>query len=235
MRQRYLGPAWATPAFLITVIGYVAATNTATDPLVVLAIKPLPVLVLAAALWTIAPRTRHRTLVTLGLVCCAVGDVALHWGLIPGIAAFLVGHLWYTAAFVASERTPMPAVGAVMAAWVGALVAVLWSGLGDMRIPVIVYAVVIGVMMWRAGALLSSPLPRPSSIASFVGAVSFGISDSMIAIDRFGTDITHGSWWIMGTYWLGQLLIARGAVTSDRWAMAARPPTPEDFEDPDER
>lgn len=234
MPYRSPGPRWIAPAFAVTVVAYLAASVTSAPTSTVTALKPLPVLVLAAGLWATAPRTRHRLLVLVGLVACATGDVLLERDFIAGLVAFLVGHLVYLVAFVAIDRRPSPGTAGLVAVWISGLLVVVWDGLGDMTVPVVTYAVVIGVMMWRAGSLLGSQLPRPASVATALGAVSFGVSDSLIALDRFAGAVPHAAWWVMSTYWVAQALIARGAHNSDRWALAAPPPTPEDFAPPDE-
>jgi uncharacterized membrane protein YhhN len=78
-----------------------------------------------------------------------------------------------------------------------------------MKGPVIVYVVVICAMMWRAAARLGgSPAGLFSESAALAGAVLFGASDSLIALDRFHAPARGGRYAIILLYWLGQWGIA---------------------------
>ena len=91
-----LGTA-AAVAFLIGLAG--------DHPTLRLLAKPLPVLAMAAVIATC--RHGYGRLTATGLVVCALGGVLLEIGdptFLPGVGAFLVGHLFYTAAFVRETR-----------------------------------------------------------------------------------------------------------------------------------
>lgn len=172
--------------------------------------KPVPVLAMAAILWT-ERRDRVGHLIAVGLLAGAVGDVLLELDkslFIPGLVAFLVDHLLVTGAFFAEESRPRLLRAAPFALFGGAMVVILGPGLGAMSAPVGAYTLVIGLMMWRAAARL--PAEAPPSLrqwAGLVGAVVFAFSDSMIAIDTFYADLYDRGEAVMMSYWLGQLLI----------------------------
>jgi alkenylglycerophosphocholine/alkenylglycerophosphoethanolamine hydrolase len=173
-------------------------------------------LVLAAVVLGMRPRNRYRTLVGVGLVFGATGDLLLELGhFVPGLLAFLVGHLWYLAAMWGVDRRLSPGTAIPFAIWGIGLTVALADGAGDLLLPVAVYAAVLCAAMWRGGSLLGADVPRPAALATFVGLVAFGLSDSLIAIDRFGTDVPAGRWVIMLSYWAAQLLIAGGAIALD--------------------
>jgi uncharacterized membrane protein YhhN len=89
-----------------------------------------------------------------------------------------------------------------LAVLVGLLV-VLWDHLGDLRLPVSVYAAVIVAM-----AVLATGVNRTVA----VGAVLFVASDALIALDSVAGLVrlpAHG-FWVMLTYLGAQALIARG-------------------------
>jgi uncharacterized membrane protein YhhN len=76
-----------------------------------------------------------------------------------------------------------------------------------MRVPVLVYAVVICTMMWRAAVTVGTP----GGWAALCGAVLFAASDTLIALHRFHTSIGDARALILPLYWAGQLLIAASA------------------------
>lgn len=208
-------PRWAPWAFGIPAAAFFV--GLALDlPTLRLVTKPIPVLVLALVVATVAPRTRYRTLVGMGLVFGATGDLLLELGrFVPGLVAFLVGHLWYLAALWGLDRRLSPGTAIPFAIWGVGLTAALAGGAGDLLLPVAVYAAVLCIAMWRGGSLLGTDLSRPAVWATFVGLVSFGVSDSLIAIDRFGPEVPGARWVIMVTYWAAQALVAGGAVALD--------------------
>ena len=131
---------------------------------------------------------------------------------LPGVLAFLAGHVCYLVAYTSVERRLAPLLAAPFALWGLALFGHLAPGLGSMTIPLAVYACVLCAMMWRAAALLSSELSRRAALLAALGALLFGISDSLIALNRWGGGIPHARFAIILLYWLGQAGIAGSAL-----------------------
>ncbi|MEA1903062.1 MAG: lysoplasmalogenase [Actinomycetota bacterium] len=204
-------PKWMWPAFAIPAAGFLIALAVDNET-VRIALKAIPVLVLALAVWSTAPRTQYRLLVSVGLLFGAGGDLLLEKDLfVFGLVSFLVGHLFYVPAFLGDTREPKLLLGIPYLAFGVGLTVFLAEGAGDLLIPVAVYAVVLSVMGWRAAARIGA-VPRVTATATAIGAASFIVSDAIIAIDRFNSDIAGARWWIMTTYWLAQGLIAYGAI-----------------------
>jgi uncharacterized membrane protein YhhN len=91
------------------------------------------------------------------------------------------------------------------------LVTILYPHLGELRIPVIIYALVITVM--TINALLRFGRTNSTSFAMvFGGAILFMISDSILAINKFLDPIYMGEFWIMLCYISAQHLIIRGLI-----------------------
>lgn len=156
----------------------------------------------------------------IGLVLCAIGDGFLagdprRW-LLPGLVAFLLGHVAYVAMFL----TPVPdswgepalgvpgwiVAGFVIAAAVW-MVRWLWSSLGDMRWPVVAYAVVITAMV-----VASLTVSRQGSHLA-IAALLFMASDAILAAEMFKGVKIFGSprltgWLIWFLYFGSQLLFA---------------------------
>ncbi len=171
--------------------------------------KPVPVIALLLWLWP--ARGPYRRWVLVGLVCSLAGDLLLEIDrerlFVAGLGAFLLGHLGYTTAYIARERRLRFLRALPFALWCGGLLAWLWPGLGKMAAPVTVYTAVIGTMLWRAAALPQDRLGR----LALGGAVLFALSDSLIAINKFGEPFPYARHAIIILYWLGQWGITAAA------------------------
>lgn len=197
--------------------GFFFVASAAAWPAVRLVAKPIPVLVLALAV-ALAPGkpAAIRRGVFLGLLFSAAGDVLLELDLfLAGLLAFLAAHLAYLVAFLSDTRAAAPLRLVPFAIWGGLLFTRVEPRLGELTGPVIVYVVAICAMMWRAAARVGSRPDLRGARAGLAGAVSFGISDSLIALDRFGTGMPHVSAPIMLFYWLGQAGIAKAAIDKE--------------------
>jgi len=171
--------------------------------------KPVPAL--ALAWWTL--RVQGAALVTLGLVFSALGDFLLDLGagtlfFVAGMAAFAVTHALYVTEFLARSRRLEVVALLPFLLWGVWMLRLLWAGLGWLTAPVCIYAALLLTMMWRATAASLATGRRDVA----VGAVLFGLSDSLIAIERFHAPVPGGRWLILGLYWAGQSLIARFAA-----------------------
>lgn len=180
--------------------------------------KPWPVL--AMALWVLrARRDRVGMLVIAGLLASAVGDVLLELPgtFIPGIAAFAAAHLLYVSALLVEPagRRLMLARQLPFVLWVGGLLAWAVPRVGVLGVPFVAYGLIIGVMMGRSAARVSAP-PRRDELTLLAGAVLFGLSDSLIAIERAGAHVPGSGFVIVSLYWAGQALIAAGFVRAPR-------------------
>ncbi len=159
---------------------------------------------------------RFDVFLATALTASLAGDVFLMLPgnfFIPGLASFLVAHLFYIALF--RQGVPWfasrPAligtlgVGAAMYAWI-------WPGLTDpvLQIAVAAYVSVIALMV--AQAIGRATLLRdPSALAVALGAAVFMLSDSLIAVNRFVQALPLVSLWVLGTYYLAQFLMVHNA------------------------
>ena len=178
--------------------------------------KPLPVI--ALLLWLRqAPASAYRRWISIGLVFSLLGDLLLEWPqdlFVFGLAAFLVAHLAYLAAYLGSTRrlAPVPLLLAVLVA--GCMFSLLSSaGLGALLVPVACYSLAIGCMLWRALARVGAPnIARQSAWLAAGGAALFVLSDSLIGINRFVQPFEGARIAILFTYWLGQWGIAASVM-----------------------
>jgi alkenylglycerophosphocholine/alkenylglycerophosphoethanolamine hydrolase len=200
---------------VVTAAAYFGASLAGWSVAAVL-LKPLPALCMAAMVLA-RPGLMPR-LVAAGLVFGAVGDVALELGhFIPGLGAFLVGHLCYAAGFSADGARLRPWRLLPFALYTAAMLGYLWPTLGPVRIAVLLYAAAFTATMWRAAARV----PMPGATLGLAGAIVFAASDTLIALERF-RGMGELSWAIMPLYWIGQGLIAASVLRAA--PPAGRPP-----------
>lgn len=152
-------------------------------------------------------KDRYLWLTLCGLFFCMLGDGLLRWFVI-GLSAFLIGHLFYAAAFItrwhfswprALTLIPILAYGIVMASQL--LPALQARGDQALIIPVIAYLIVISMMGWLA-------IMTGHAWAIF-GGILFIASDSILAWNMFVDKIAYSTVLIMGTYYTAQFLFAR--------------------------
>lgn len=198
-------------AGLLAAAAHLAATLTGSPTLALLS-KPIPVLLLAV--W-LQPVDRSPRLVAGGLVLSALGDLLLEISptlFVAGLATFLAAHLAYIAAFLGRSRIaalpysiPVGLFGTVVFVW-------LLPKLGSMTVPVLAYVIVICLMMWRAWALVADrSITRSQAWCAALGAGSFGISDTLVAWNRFVEPVLALQILLMLLYWAGQWGIAASA------------------------
>ncbi|MDD2051725.1 lysoplasmalogenase [Pseudomonas putida] len=169
--------------------------------------KPFPVLAMLGWLHG-APPSAYRRWIVLGLLFSLLGDILLAWPgdlFVFGLGAFLVAHLAYLKAYLSDCRR-LALLPLLLALATGAvLLAVLISkGLGDLLVPVVVYALAISAMLWRALARLGSGVAPRSAWLAAGGALVFVFSDSLIGIDRFVVKFAAAPYLINLAYWIGQ-------------------------------
>jgi len=137
-----------------------------------------------------------------------------------GLGAFLVAQLCYIISYrqhrgdttgsavmnVQRVRLAFP----IVLAGTG-LVFVLYPKLEELLIPVMVYALVLVLMVLSALGRMGRTI-NASFWMVFAGAVSFMVSDSLLAINKFLQPVAGAGFWIMLTYIGAQLLITKGLI-----------------------
>ena len=165
--------------------------------------KPIPQLCLLYWLFN-QSKNSYRNTLALGLVACIIADVLLEFRqqfFLQGVVVFLLGHIFYIAAFFEKEKSLNLALLLPFAAWGVIIFMTIQSGLGKMYIPVLAYTAVICIMMWRAACL------SKMSYLALIGAVLFAFGDTLIAIDRFYQPISGARYPIILSYWAAQFFI----------------------------
>ncbi len=201
------------------------AEALAVQPLIY-ATKPLlmPVLAIWFALRTSGVRRFLRQTVIAGLLLSMLGDILLMFSgggygtlfFLLGLVAFLCAHLCYTGGFLTEVNLrngllrKQPYWVAPFVVFLIVFVRWLWPGIPEgMRLPVAAYASVIS-MMALSVVNMRNHLDAAVANTILAGALLFMLSDSLIAVQKFGHPFAGSRVVIMATYLAGQWLIARG-------------------------
>ena len=184
--------------------------------------KPISTLlvIIMAALSFLAPTCNwtYTIIILVGLIFSFGGDVALIFQDNPkafriGLILFLLGHIAYTIAFILFSSflgRDFISTLVLLTAAIG-FYQLIKANLGAMKIPVILYIVIISIMLSRAIAILSSPsFEFTQSLMIFMGAFLFYISDIILAANRFWKPWRF-SRVNLAFYFAGQMLIALSA------------------------
>lgn len=180
--------------------------------------KPLTtsLLLLLAVLSTSAHGARYQLAIVVGLVCSLIGDIFLMLPrdrFVPGLASFLLAHVAYLVGFTADVPLgTAPVLALPLLALAVPLLRLLWPGLGALRLPVLVYAAMILLMVWLAWGR-SWALLTPGSMLAAMGATFFMASDAILALDRFHRPLRQAQSLIMTSYVAAQALIALSVGT----------------------
>jgi uncharacterized membrane protein YhhN len=191
-----------------------------------------PMLMPLLALWLIAywrasgsatalPRALRWLLVGVGFAW--FGDLFLMGSgdlfFMAGIGAFLLMQVCYIVAFTRVEgpglvRAWKIALIPYVLVWLG-INALVSSGVGSLRIPVLIYSVVL-ITMAVAALDLVIRVPRDKGWRVAIGAAVFVVSDAMIALTAFGplTDSAGLSAFVMATYIVAQAMVVTGFTES---------------------
>jgi uncharacterized membrane protein YhhN len=190
---------FAKPFLLLTLIGYYVFSRQQ---------KPLSVIFLLALFFSWA------------------GDVLLMFQheeasfFIYGLASFLIAHGCYIFAYrqhrfdnsthalqgLQRARFAFP----IILAGTG-LVVILYPHLGNLTVPVLVYALVITLMALSALFRYGRTTIKSFALV-FGGSVLFMMSDSILAVNKFIEPVRHADFWIMLTYIGAQFLIVSGIL-----------------------
>jgi len=181
--------------------------------------KPIPVLCMALALALQPGRARYQWAVIAGLLLSATADVVISLHFVAGVAVFFLVHIAYIIAFLQDSRQPF-FWRALLSFGYGVMVYIYLMTAGDLgalAVPILLYAIVITTMLWRAAARVGvTEIAERSGWSGFLGAAFFVLSDTLLIIRMVVRPIPLGDYVVMLTYWLGQLGIALSAVWQQR-------------------
>ncbi|MCP4667779.1 MAG: lysoplasmalogenase [Deltaproteobacteria bacterium] len=182
-------------------------------PLQIYVFKPLTMVFILIIALTKAKEglSFYAYAVIAGLVCSMTGDLFLMLPtdrFVAGLVSFLIAHLFYIAAFTYGRPIRFTLWPPVLFALYGVFIyVILHPYLGDMKIPVFVYVLVIMIMGWRAWERWAHTHMKTALLA-FFGAMLFIISDSILALNKFREHFEMARALSLSTYFSAQWLIA---------------------------
>ena len=149
-----------------------------------------------------------KNILLTALLFSWIGDVILLFSdiseiyFILGLVSFLISHIVYCILFNRQAKRNLKknsiaiGIGSILiACYLIGMLSVLLPSLGDLKIPVIVYASVISIMLLFAyNGLLS--WNEPGNNLVYTGAVVVVVSDSILAINKLDNPIEKSSFLI---------------------------------------
>ncbi len=157
-----------------------------------------------------------------GLFFSFLGDVLLlgtgELYFILGLLFFLIAHVFYIIMVIKLlKNTKMTQVLLASIPYLiifTSLLTILYSGLGEMKIPVIVYAITITVLGISSLSLYLQNKNKTHLILVF-GVLIFIISDSVLALNMFYKEQSIYPLLIISTYVIAQYLICRFVLLNE--------------------
>ncbi|MEO7266179.1 MAG: lysoplasmalogenase [Ferruginibacter sp.] len=187
--------------------------------------KPLLMPVLAVAVYYNST-SQKRSYIIAALFFSFIGDSFLLLEkreplfFIFGLASFLITHILYTIYFLRLKQIhPSPLktnwyIFLLILFYGAGLVFLLYPLLGALKIPVLLYATIICLMLISSFHVYKSVAPA-TGLQFITGALLFVISDSFLAINKFYQPFQLAPFLIMLTYCAAQFLIARGFTSQE--------------------
>nr|XP_020818982.1 lysoplasmalogenase-like [Phascolarctos cinereus] len=166
--------------------------------------KCLPIHFLALFVHSNAPSGTYGRFIWLGLLCSILGDIFVTWPdhFLVGMVASALAHLFYIKAlgWLPTRQAFLKSVMVIFLLYFGPLQPHLPS---QLSLPVVVYAAVLCLMLWRA-------LVRGRSAA--LSGLFFSISHGLKAWTTFFWPLPASQMIIMFTYYTAQAVLALSAV-----------------------
>lgn len=177
-------------------------------------LKPLTTL-LILGIAASAPANAYQELIVAALVLSMLGDVCLMFNgdvwFGAGLGSFLIAHALFVAAFVQGlHPIAVPLYAWAVLPYGAVLLYFLLPRTGPLKLPVLVYCSVIGLMVVTAAARYNG-FGDPAALRVLIGALFFLASDSLLAVRQFVGPYAGAQALILSTYWIAVGLIASSA------------------------
>jgi len=188
--------------------------------------KPLLMPILGAIFVTTTLNYNSRFYwVLFALLFSWLGDVLLLFEpqhelfFIGGLSAFLIAHLFYIFVFRLDVKNfnllkSKPYISITLLLFLFGFLYLLQPNLNELLLPVSVYAIIICTMLLFA-ILRYGQVGQASFQLSFIGALLFVLSDSVIAINKFLMSFNWAYSLIIVLYAVGQYYLVKGIVVKN--------------------
>ena len=212
---------WIT-LFLVVLLVNLIAVYSNSESLQFIT-KPLlmPLLAIYLLLRTNTNNSNLKGWIFLALFFSWAGDIFLLFEergsnfFLFGLSAFLVAQVFYIVFFHNIRMREYIRGNALLLLLVivyySILINVLSPYLGNMKLPVRIYGVVLSFMLMLAMHTMLGK-NKKAALWMTMGAILFVVSDSLLAFNKFFSPFNNAGVIIMLTYGLAQLFITEGAV-----------------------
>jgi len=185
--------------------------------------KPLlmPLLVIYLLLKTKTKNSTLKVWIFLALFFSWAGDIFLLFEeerpnfFLFGLSAFFIAQVFYIVFFHNIRMREYIRGNALflllVIVYYSILISVLSPYLGNMKLPVRIYGVVLSFMVMLAMHTMLGKNKR-AAVWMMTGAILFVASDSLLAFNKFFSAFNYSGLIVMLTYGLAQLFITEGAV-----------------------
>lgn len=217
-----------TPIFALLVLVHIALNYMGAAHLWQLLSKTALVGSLMVLVAVVRPVIEPKYMFPLGaaLLFSLFGDIALdlQWKdadmLIPGIACFLIAQLAYARLFYllplpvlrVSMLRRKPWVITALTAYAVFLFSLIRPYAGPFTLPVLIYMIAILTMVAMAMHAGGRLRHRANFYRLVAGAILFMLSDSFLALNKFGYAFEYAPAAIMATYGAAQYLLVTGTL-----------------------
>ena len=147
----------------------------------------------------------------LGLFFSFLGDffLLLKSGFLLGLGSFLLAHIFYIISFKKRSLSRVSVgVIVVLLLYLVSLISFLFPHLKEMKIPVIIYGIIISTMLYFSIKTQEKLL--------IVGALFFVISDSVLSVNLFVSSSLLLNLLVMITYVFAQVLLVKGILKTSK-------------------
>jgi len=186
--------------------------------------KPSVILILLFTVWLKSGFEGQMVWFGIALLSSLAGDVILmlpNKRFIAGLILFALAQVSYIIGFNLTPP-PLDVVSLIIAFFIllpcfqigrRIISSIKASGNNQLVIPVIIYSILIGLMLYSATLTLArQDWPYSSAIPVSLGALLFVISDIQLSWNKFVTPLPHPDLRVIIPYHLGQILIVSGAL-----------------------
>lgn len=175
-------------------------------------LKPLTTFsIISFALYLTGFELNHYAfLIFLGLAFSLLGDVFLMLKsdkFMQGLISFLIAHIFYIMAFLNASQISINLYAVIPIVLIGfGYLAVLLPKTGNLKIPVLIYALILQAMVITADMFYQTA-NTTGSLMVLIGAIWFMLSDSILAFARFVKSFKLAQISVLSTYYIAQTCI----------------------------
>jgi len=212
---------WITLFLLVLLVNLIAVYSNSESLQFI--VKPLlmPLLAIYLLLRTNTANSNLKGWIFLALFFSWAGDIFLLFEergsnfFLFGLSAFLVAQVFYIVFFHNIRMREYIRGNALLLLLVivyySILINVLSPYLGNMKLPVRIYGVVLSFMVMLAMHTMLGK-NKKAALWMTMGAILFVVSDSLLAFNKFFSPFNNAGVVTMLTYGLAQLFITEGAI-----------------------